>query len=521
MELILIIFFSFLLRFIFLINDTSNWSDDSVHLWNIRTRKKIGNLWGHNVADISVFRGKRGYPPLGSYIISLFPKKYWGKVGRFLNIFYDCLLIIFCYLLSVYFLDLNSLGSGFSVPGLLTLIIATSPVLLPLTSRMTSLGTRSLGLLFSFTYFISLGFLMYTPNNTVQIMGGAICVLMGILIILSSQFALQTLIIFSLSISVIYLSTIPLIILGSIFLIAFLLPQLGFHDILAFKLEHYKWYIKNQQSGTTSTGRNKLSDHLKLPIYFWSDINKFCKIVFRKSSYIIAIYSLPPLIISIGLIVYFCPVNYIFSLPILEYSCAIIIASGVAFLITSLPPFLFLGQAERYFEYSIPFIAYVFIELVSHLNLSAKWVYYLILLQTIIILTHYLRINKSSIQNIFCHNEEVKDIIIYLKKCEPKKILTLPTKISFLFSFSLMPQHKFYFRCINKTGEGFNYMNKDWVKFEWPIPPLSSFKKKYGIDTIIVLKSKTKNVQSNTDINYNLNKLEKSYENETFSIYEL
>ncbi|MFX0196994.1 MAG: hypothetical protein ACFFCW_12775, partial [Candidatus Hodarchaeota archaeon] len=241
MGIFLIALISFLFRFIFILSGAS---DDYVHFWNIKLRQKIGNPWGHQVPD-SLIEGKRGYPALTHYIVSLFPRSYWGVAGRLLNIVYDCVSVIMVYFLARILFEMYFNAVQFDTiitPQLLVaLLVATSPILMPVTARMTSIGGRSFCLFLSLLYFSFLGYgFLYNV-----VWGIIVCVPVGILIVMSSQFAFQNLIFLSLILGVLYLNPLPILILVLMAIICWFVPQLGIRDILRFKYEHMKWYRRN------------------------------------------------------------------------------------------------------------------------------------------------------------------------------------------------------------------------------------------------------------------------------------
>ncbi|MFX0124898.1 MAG: hypothetical protein ACFFAE_14805, partial [Candidatus Hodarchaeota archaeon] len=298
-------------------------------------------------------------------------------------------------------------------------------------------------------------------------------------------------------------------------------PQLGIRDILRFKYEHMKWYRRNYDKGTTASNRNRLSDILCLPLYLVTNPNKFIEIFFYKSSYIIAMYSVPPLVFSGLILLRFNNLNEIFGNPLIRYVSFVVIGSVLIFFLTSMKPFLYLGQAERYFEYSIPFIAFLFVFLVFKKNLSHYLIYYTVVVQIIFVLINFIVVNLSFIKSklLGAENPEFYEVLRVLKGFNNLKILTIPTKMSFKISYYFDGEHNFYYRSINEIGKGFRYLEEDWNWFELPRPDLEYFRKKYGVNTFVVWKEALE-YSKRISMDYDFSELEKIFENNQYVIFK-
>lgn len=520
LEITLILALTFFIRSFFLVSRSS---DDYVHLWNIKLRKILGNPWKHEVSN-SLIKGKRGYPPLLHYLISLFPERYWRFSGRLFNIISDCLSILIIYFLTA--LLFKHYGASYgrsyivSPQGAVSLVVATAPILMPTTSRLLSVGTRAFGFLLSLVYFIFLGIgLLYNP-----LLGTIACVLTALVMVLSSQFAAQNFFFLTLLLGIFYASPIPFIILLIVGLISWMVPWLGIRSVVSFRYAHIKWYWRNQRKSPATSDRNSILNVLKLPINMFKAPEKAVKTFFYDSSFIIAAYSLPALLASILIILLYGNFDQLLGEPEAAYALYVAAGSIIIFLITSLRPFHFLGQAERYFDFSLPYIALIFVLLVFVNDLSAAWILYIVFLQIILVSVNFLVVNRADIFNKLLESNEhdLEELAAYLKQNKNLRILTIPIKNAFQISVRVDGSHKFYYRAINEEadGRGFDNLDEDSAFFELPLPKFDHFKKKYGVNTIIVVKD-ILDYSRKMGVDYDFSPLKKLFENDTFLVYKL
>jgi len=176
---------------------------------------------------------------------------------------------------------------------------------------------------------------------------------------------------------------------------------------------------------------------------------------------------------------------------ITRYSLMIVSASVLIFALTSFKWLLFLGQAERYFEYSAPFLSL----LLTFYLITTKSSAYILLV--------FLILHISIIFIIFCYIMR-KDLAINLRFISQQdqslgdvlmsfghemRILTIPLKYSYALSFKLQkPIFKFYHMFVSQGNKGFQYMEEDLEKYNWPRNDLNYFKEKYGINIVVALR---------------------------------
>jgi hypothetical protein len=514
----IILLFCFFLRRIFIITKSS---DVSVHLWHIKKSKIFG--FGKHNAFNSIFDGTKGYPSLPHFILSLFPEKKWIRIGYLLNIIYDCINIFIVYFAAKFIFSRNfiPINNQFIEPHLMAVLLyGTAPIMLPYTSRLKSFGGRTFGNLMNIIYFSSLGMLIIT-NNYFSLF---FLLLSGILIILSSSFGMQVMIFFSIILSIIYLTIIPIVMLAFIFLIGIFFPFLGIKDILRFKLNHYIWYKKNYQKGTTAADRNRLIDFIQYPLYAFKDRKKFFVLSFKRLTPIIAAYSLPALVFliywfAVDSSVYFDLVNN----EVNKYLLSITFASIVIFFITSLKWFSFLGEAERYFEYSAWAITLLFV-IVCYKNNYYNLLIYLLILHVCIVLINFTASVRQNIRKALRieENKNLEQILEFLKSKSEGRVLSIPTKLNFILGYFISNSLKFYYQFIVEDKiNGFKKQCEDEIVYNYIIPDFEHFIDKYMVNIIVVEKKAIRASKKKYNLDYNFSKFKITLENEEFLIYEL
>lgn len=502
MDLISILLLAAALR---VLSWTTRSTDDMVHLWNVRLRRKHGNIRSHEPLD-SVLPGKRGYPTLAHSLVSLFPQEKWRLAGKSLNIGYDLVLVLLAWVVAGALFPMRD--GGFDPRVLSAALVATSPVLLPITSRVKSMGGRTLGCLFAFGYFNALWFGM-NGHVVLGLVMGVVCFLLAVL---TSKFALQAVLFTTPFVALLSWDPFPLLVLGISVPAAFFVPGLGLRDVLSFMFAHSRWYLRNMDTGTTASARNRLGDILSLPHMFRANKDVFFGILFRRSSYFIALYSFP--------LVWFV---LIWTLggegrSYVTYAAHLSLAACCVFLLTSLRPLLFLGQAERYLEYVVPFAAIVVSACLESSLISSNAALSILFFQ----------VAMSLVNCIYSHHGGVKQAVSatgsgaaqqFVDGYEDLSILTIPTKLAFDFS-TMQGKNRFYYRAINTPDNGLLYKEDDYAWFEMPRGDLSHFRDKYGIDTVVASKPFLVKASAR-DVDYGLDRYPVMFEDEEFLVVSI
>jgi len=521
-EIGVILTFSVLIRLLFGLSFKRSMLDDSYnHLFYIKTQqnKKYFDFTFYG----ALIKSKIAYPRFQHFIISRFPQRKWFLVGNILIIFYDIVQVVLVYGLSKYLFEVIHVDQAVNTTMILSpagwsaLLFSSTPALFPVSARLTGLGNaRTIGNLFVFLLmfvwmFIQLnGFFYLLP----------VAFLLVCLIILTSQFALQTMLFNFIFLSIFYLSIIPILFVVLSIVIAFFLP-IGVNDILYFKFNHWKWFFKNAQEGTTVNNRNKVKDFIYLPVYFVKDINFFLYKIINHLTPAILLYSVP------SIIIYFVNWGVFEGNLFLTYFNYIFLASLLSFGLTSLKPFSFLGEAERYMEYSMSFLSVLIVELMLLGHISEKMLMLLFIIHLSIIFFIFTYRNQKYLPAIGMKeedkNEVLEPLIQFLKPEKEVNVLVVPIKHSRYLAYKTFEiEHiKFYQRFMNPE-KGYESFTKETKKgsIEIPITDISFFKKKYNVNYLLFLKSFE---AFNEDLlnEFNVSRLELVFENETYLLFKV
>jgi hypothetical protein len=278
------------------------------------------------------------------------------------------------------------------------------------------------------------------------------------------------------------------------------------------------------QSGNTATGRNSLSAIISLPYTLFTDFGQFLYQVTTKITPVIAITSVPMLFILLYLVFD----NQIFLKDILDdqvmlYLGILTVSDCIIFMLTSLKPLLFLGEAERYLEFCIAPVVIVFTYYLYVYSMAAEQSILLILLvhMSIIIFNFlYLKIEDFTGELRWDYDKNLKGVIEFLNQSQPNRIITVPVKMAYVVSALSEPKHKFYYNLFYEKGKGLQYQSEDVVYFQLIRPDIAYFQKKYGITRLIVQKDRVKFAKTK-GIDYNLNGRKPVYENDSYAVYQV
>jgi len=500
-------------------------SDEYIHYWLINRIRKNKSINQKKIHD-SLIEGYLAYPPLLSFIVSLFPKKYWFAYGKLLNIIFDCLSIVFVYYCSTfifeYLIKVNSaiISPAFSV----ALLFSTSPIFFPVSyyARLGRInGGRTISVLFSLLYFTAFGCAFILDIQWCYF----ICIPIGILIILSSQFGMQYMIFTSILLAIFYLHLYPIIILLCIFLIVILIPKIGARKIIVYKLNHYLWYIKaNKQKKSNVWDRNNIKDILLLPYYLFKNVKKFIRLVTKKITFCIIIYSLPIIVVLTVWIIMNPESIEIFTInSTTTYISVLVLSSFITVFLTSLKPLLFLGQAERYLEYSVFFIYLLFVIYLFRYQFNVTTIINLVLMQLFLVFLSFMLKKLSELKKNMLPDDsnEFKELISFLSKKKSLRIISIPTKLNFkVETFLYEKNNKYYYDFIGDKLDGMRYMNEEYSILHYVNTDFNYFKKKYKINTIIV-RNKNINVAKMKGIQYKFSGLNKIYANNEYEVYKI
>jgi hypothetical protein len=505
-DLFVLTVIAILLRCLYLLIGTT---DEWVTFWMIKRHKK---KWiNHDIADTFI-QGRFSAPQLHYAVIAHFPEKYWGIVGNVLNIAYDLASVLIVYAISFSFASGNQTGSN--LPFWSALIFSTTPILFSTTGRLKGVKARTFGSFLSLVYFVGFFLIVFKGQPAWFI----VCVFAVFGIIHSSFFAIQSVLFFSIFLAFYLHSWLPVGVLALSAVPSFFVGATG---ILKQKWAHLKWYFRSS-AGTTAEARGGVFS------FFDPKEPKTAKRVLSmlaNNPIALAIFGSPAILAIFYLLSGEESVQSLQSNAWLELCLGLLLASLAVFVITSIPPFTILGQAERYFEYSAPFFSTLGVVLLINTPNGGLFLTQLLLVQISIILLFFIfQVATRSTPRSFkpLDSDEMKEVIAFLNKTKDQSsVLTVPAKLSYIFSFYLEnPLIRFFHMFANQGKLGFNYMLEDLKIYNWPNPDIQYWQKKYGVRYLIVAKDHLAQAEKR-GFDYNFPKAPKVLENHAFSIYEV
>ncbi|KFD41182.1 hypothetical protein DK28_0211525 [Peptococcaceae bacterium SCADC1_2_3] len=339
------------------------------------------------------------------------------------------------------------------------------------------------------------------------------------LALLTSKFSGQVLIFFSILLALFLKSPLFLVMPFLSILFALVLSKGYYYRVLVGWIKH-SIFFKNVLAKNISvlTKRNNFSD-------FRNVLSGIIKRDFRKfAESLINIYSNNTYVILITrnvllIILLFFGFNYfhlIIQNKLLYFLVSWIFVSIIVFFITSLKPFLFLGEAERYLEYSIPAQVILFSFYYSFLNLdsllSILLIYHgLFYIINMVMLYLQFKISLPSInskQELFSWFNQ--------RNFDGKKVLAIPANYYELIygtdCAGLYPPANFTL-ITKKLYESL------WEEHEWHSRDIERLIKNYSIDLIVIQKQSLKSYASKKGWHYNLEPYCKIFENDFYCVY--
>lgn len=517
LELPAVLFLSFILRCLFIFAVTT---DQDFHFMYVRWCRRFG--LSHPPLFNWVQSGRCGYPSMPHFFVSIFPEKYWNVVGRMLNILYDLISIIVVYGFARWTFSRVNLHAASLFPlswaGWAAFLYATSPIMFPTSARLKAFGGRTIGHMFVTCFCAVSGAAEVTGNNLLYLL----CIPLSLLTVLSSTFSSQVLVCFSAFLSLFLFTPWPFLSVVASVGMGLFLPRLDVKEILRYTLHLYRWYLQSIDKNSPIANRNKLKDLLRLPLDMIQHPIKAAMTVFQDSSFIIALYSFPQVILLAAWAVTHS--SAVFSSPFsgIDGFFVSISAAGIAvFILTSFRPFIIFGQAERYLEHAAPWVCILFVWKAALLG-YAYWFLLIAYINLVGILLNFIFVMGTMYLKQFSMQPEplLNQALKELRKIQKPKVLTIPTELAYLFSgYHDDPEAKYCYDWMLEDKGGLRYMLDERHVYQYPKSDLNYFVRKYGVNTIIVLKKKMERAHQ-FDIHYDLNAFKTLFENEEYHIYQ-
>ena len=367
-----------------------------------------------------VLPGIYDYPPLLHCLWALFPLKRHLAVERWSSAAIDAMHAIVVYGFATYFYRSMAVAQDTSSLAFSSaLIFIMSPALLTIgTGPRAYQGTpRTLGeLLFTLTAcFAMVG---YLKGGMIAYLLAALC---GSLLLLTSKFAVQVVAFFYAVFTLGTLSTYWLILLILNIFLALIISRGHYAKVAVGHIEHSRYYLHaiSKRFHLVAQRNNWQAFKQALGILFKKPFEA-AKRLFLHHSYTHLLIN-HPLLYAILIVLFSKGHTHAHEMGSL---LLLWIGAGVAaFLLTSLKPFLFLGEAERYLEYALlPQILYLgtAIDLISSMHLFLSYFGGLYLFFVTGFIYAYRKKAKSNprfreLVNFLRHNDQIGNLLpIYL-----------------------------------------------------------------------------------------------------------
>jgi hypothetical protein len=479
-------------------------SDEDVSLWLIQ--RQSGRCWVNYGVSDSVIAGYYGYPVLVHWAVSKFPDASRFFLGRLFNILPDLLTGV-----AVWFIALAGAGSlslptqqGNLLSAAAVLLYLTAPILIPAhLSRMKTIKSRSWGCFFVFLYLVS----AYRFCAGQHPLAFATAVGCGVLAVLASMFALQTLVLFSGILSALLFRWEFLLLAASVFAVCLLVPFLRAREPIVFYFHHKWWYFRNFDKGTTAAPRTNLQNALRLPCYLIHEPKKFIWLITTALPPAIVVLSFPEAVALAAVLAMKPGAPGALDPALFRFCLAVGTASAIVFILVCFRRFSFIGQAERYFEYSAPFIAvlvpFVFASRFGT-AVALQWLFFFLILHAVVNLFHLLVAHRGR----FLDGSATTDAALLeaaeflFSQAGGGIVFTVPCKLGFRLSYlagegGVSGRFRFFYKFIKRSGEnGFRYYEEATGGLGPDILPSkevlkltpSELSARYGADYLLVTK---------------------------------
>ncbi len=486
--------------------------DAYYHLLAARRIRRSGMGMPDTLKEL-ILPGIYDYPPLLHYLWAMFPLRWHLTVERWSSAFIDALHAITVYFFSYYFFNLMPFSHDQSFMAFNSaLIFILSPALLTIgTGPRAYQGTpRTLGeLLFSLTFCFSL--IGYFTGTTIPFL---LAMLFGALLCLTSKFSVQVMVFFYVVFALVTFHVYWIILLVSVFITALVISKGHYAKVVAGHIQHSRYYL------------NAISKRFYLIAQRnnWHELRQTVRIIFKnpfKAAKNLFFYHSwthllvnHPLLFAIMYIAITGP--FADGHPVALFLLLWIGAGLLAFTLTSMKPFLFLGEAERYLEYVLlPQVLYLGVS--NHLNSAPYFLlgYFVALYLFFFVGFIYGYRNKEKLLPRFgelvdfvCGDDTIHRILpIFLNDAvqlayeSEKAIAHFPGN----FRKKFMPYEKFF----------------DFYQKIYPFPneDLKRLMMEYDLDTLYYASSDLEKAES-LGLNYNFDSFKVVFANEQYTVLQ-
>ena len=292
-----------------------------------------------------ILPGVYAYPYLYHWLLAIFPKKRRDMVEPISSPFFDAIMIAVAMLFAEHWAMKMGVENSQQFTVLLGLFMATSPALLNVSigPRAYQGTARTLGELLFVIFMLCTYYYLYSQSS-VWLIG---VLLSGAMVLLSSKFGAQV---------VIFLLVTMSILSGNMVLLLF--PFAIFLSALLVSGGSYWVIFKNHTSHLFLYARSLMHLHTAVKtVNSWAVVKELGKAIVKgdwRQSVDILLHRITLTAALVrypqALIAGYCLFTFGFPDRVVQHW---FVASGVIFILVSLRPLRFLGEADRYLEYSL------------------------------------------------------------------------------------------------------------------------------------------------------------------------
>lgn len=512
----LILLLCALTRFLFLHGSTS---DTWVELWLIR--KFVDGDGDVTRPSDSVVDGIYGRPFLLNWFLSRFPERYWQVLGTAVNIGADLCLVIVVYALTFVLHGQPLVTGPFSFAGWTALLTGLTPLYHPINSRLRGcFKTRSTG---TWLAFLSVACMWLAVE--LHVLWSFPSMLLFVLTLLTSQFGTQIVVFFLVIMSFWTGSLLPVGVLAGTCLVLWWCSD-WFRVFVRWKLGHFSWYFFQQRNVSPTERKNRLRDLFALPLRLFRDPVLAYRDIAQTHTITALLYLFPAgavLLVVLGMVLVQggFPDAIGNTGPLQAFSWYMAGAAGIAFVITSVYPFLFLGEAERYVEPSVPFVTFLFMVGVQRGHVAEPFLSIVLLWGLVVVLLNFIFIGSDGFEQTLLPEDPdaLLELVQFLNGKEGN-VLTIPLKYSCKIS-SHLPEDglKFLIRGIQHP-EGGKQWHED-IRHEehhsYPHERLQEIVDRFEIDYLIVNRTELRE----RSFSYSFSAFSNVFQNNEFAVYRV
>jgi hypothetical protein len=447
--------------------------------------------------------GKNVYPCFLSWVLSFVPMKYIIKIiDKYFNHFIDYIQFSLLFFIAFFFTK-DPLISFFG-----SILFIISPTFLLYKSRTFLLSSRALGNLL-ISIFMILSFLFIKYNYTPY---AFILVFLVALILLSHRFASQVLFFLSLFLIITYDPTFIIIFIFGIFL-AVLLSKGFYIQIFRGHIGQLYYFKKSDNKNDMVRGE---SEFLKMIKFLINPLKNKEKIKNRIAFGIM--YT--PTLLFLPYAIYYIVINNISYMHHFSYFLLWSIFCFLLMLFTSFKMTRFLGQQDRYLEYSLIPLAYLSSYVLTYdFSVLTLVLYLLILIISISINLRYYfsNLRKSKDEKIDIYKKSKKELIKFINELPPSRLVTIPLNLSHEIIF--LSKHKVLFNAgAMDIGTVKNFID---ICPYFPYPDIQKLTKKYQIRYLIIEKNhleKMENIPETKNILNSIAEFKRIFNNKNYLV---